>query len=56
MPLPVSRSLLINQRLADRLGWVPRDVGAAGFDASLDGRVREVQRSLGVDADGNTIR
>ena len=55
MPLPVSRSLLINQRLADRLGWVPRDVGAAGIDASLDGRVREVQRSLGVDAYGNTI-
>lgn len=48
----ISRSLLINQRLAGRLGWTPRDVGAVAFDAALDGRIREAQRGLGVEVDG----
>lgn len=52
MPVQLSRTQLVNQRFADRLGWTPADLGASGFGADLEEAIRGQQRALGVVVDG----
>lgn len=52
MPVLQSRVLVANQRSAARLGWSPAELGASGFDATLEPCIRALQRSLQVTDDG----